>query len=893
MVTPDTRNDRADKDGARALWRAVLVVGLYHLFAATIVVLVLGLSMAVLVIGLVLHGGFLAAFCGGALIRLFSPLVISIARRPPRTSKVRIDLGRAEAERLYAMVDATAQALGVQSRAGVRVEASDRLSAALRPWPSREYDLCIGYELLAVLSADELHAVIAHEIAWLKAGHCRPLDWAAVGIERMTGFVSFLSSESGRGRGARRRGLHRAERSMLGPAVRALRESACESVSRCVRARTSLADAAAVGLCGVAATRSALSKHHSLRVKGRDLPQRDFLLHARQGDLNEWLRVSLSPSSDEDLKRLLTVHLAPEHVEGGFSFYPHIFDRLASIGGFGDLAPDGSPAIDLLPSPDLLGCTLMAKAEQSDAESQRRISGKLSKSAGNSLAQRRSRALSWAAMGMALVGFTMMICILLFHRQGGDPDAWTVVSISGIAGAAGLAAWWFLRRPRKLDELPVPGLEAWLSAMQSEERGAGLGDWQPEVKSRLDASIPQGARGKRALAAHWTEVCREAMAQCDYRRAWIASGRCLAVSPSSKVGLLCRGLSGAYLGQRSDYAKPIDKATATYGSDPSTSLALGLTGMCFNNWSYAEPFLLKAVDLRPDDPDLRAILGFCQENMDRLHVAIASLQAARDLDPASACIRKQFGRLLIKAGSPEQAIDELGMAEAEASSDLELLLMLVHANALSGRADEADRYAAIAVSISPGPSACLPLGNVYQDAGLPEKARSYYEAACLDGFLPQALVGLARIESNQGEIDAARAHLAGALDLTREPGPGASHPLSLLGQIFNALLSMEVPVEGCRGWATALNLSGTGLVGEKLHLLIYACDKATACGYAQWVQDALFPDRTILLAPIDMIEVKEEYQPSGSVIPGIHDFRIDQRQDDGTPGSAPGMASGA
>ena len=226
------------------------------MLAGFLVVAGLQLALVVAVVLIVLE-----LLPGDVALRLGLPLCIATAGvlgyatwralRTRRTAPAGVPIGRADAPRLWAVVDAAAAAAGVRPPDAIVAVADATVTAAERTrllgLVGGRRDLYLGLPLLQAWDDDRVHAALAHELA-----HASPLAgrWAPVAY---------------RGRVAVARTVPRiSRRNPAGPLLRgwaALYRRVDDPVSR---AQEVAADRIAAGLAGPAATAAALRDRPAL-----------------------------------------------------------------------------------------------------------------------------------------------------------------------------------------------------------------------------------------------------------------------------------------------------------------------------------------------------------------------------------------------------------------------------------------------------------------------------------------------------------------------------------------------------------------------------------------------------------------------------------------------------
>ena len=204
---------------------------------------------------------------------------------------------------------------------------------------------------------------------------------------------------------------------------------------------------------------------------------------------------------------------------------------------------------------------------------------------------------------------------------------------------------------------------------------------------------------------------------------------------------------------------------------PEANYARGMIAFFFDwDWRTAEEYLLRAVELAPNDADAHIFLAHLYSNLARKAEALSHARRARELNPASPRIGALEGQFLGHQGEHEAAIRRL----REAIS-LEPRLWLSHhllANALIdvGRNDEALSASAEAKRLSPLQTYSDALNAIaLTGLGRSQEAREILTsltAASRDTYVPPT--HLAMIHMALGERDAAFKQLDAAVSV-RDP----------------------------------------------------------------------------------------------------------------------------
>ncbi len=787
---------------------------------------------------------------------------LNLRRGPEYT----MPLHPAQAPRLFALVEQVAGQVGVAPPDQVRLEMSDNAWVKLRGYRQGRgrCTLGIGYDLLALLTEAELGAVLAHEMAHARLAQRGLGGWLSRCLARMIQLARALEELTGT---APRRRFFTAE--LLERAVSVLTRSVARAFALLSRQDEFDADRLAAGLCGPDLYAQMLTTLAVSGVKGADLSWRDRLIQfQREGALTDWVRRARRPVDEAERERLIAVAQDPER-RSEFSTHPTLADRLdalpTEIAGRAEGGPfltSTAPALSLLGDADALASSLIAELERVAAQEEQKDSRHLRRAVRKTRGQRRKHTpgetvgMFFIALGMLglLGGLCLFVIAAADHGPGagGEAAAASVIVGGAVALIALGAALVRVFRFRDRMPLPIPSFARWEDVMEARDlTQSGIASQsrrRHEMAAALRAELPSGIR--RSEQAHfWARHAYEALSDCDFLRADAAAGLCLAARASCVEGQVARGVAAAYYDDGTTLGQTLGVAVHDYGAGPSLSWGIGWALTMLGRWERAEAYLHEALTGRaePAAATLWSLLATCQWQQGKVREAAHSARQALSLQPQESAHRVLLMRVLIAAGRPLDAAQELAALGSGGIRTERALWVALNVALLLGRDAEATEHASALDALAPSPKTLLRLADLYADTARDETAREYLERACLCGFCPQALVGLARLAFRRSEYEAARTGLLSALDMTRIFIPEGVPPLALMETILRGLAAMNGPACVCQEWLAQVTLSAPSPSARRAdgaaHLLlrVAAPSLAEAERYAAELYEAMRP----------------------------------------------------
>ena len=857
------------------------------LFTVALLALDLGLAVGATRFGI---GGFMKGPLE-ALLRLLSCLTRSL--RLEREADYALPLRAEQAPGLFALVDRVARASGVRTPDRVVLEMSDNAWVRLRGYRRGRghCTLGLGYDLLAILTEEELAAVLAHEMAHARLVGRGLKGWLGNGVARAARMADALREEA---RPGPERGRFFLAEILANAAARLAGAGARHFAALC-RQDEFDADRAAAALCGSAVGARALRRSHVSGLKAGP-HWRDRLVASQRGvSLAAWVRELRLPADEAERQALEALALG-EAPSGEFRAHPSLADRLAALQSVasqsvapppaaGDDRPDASlPAQALLGDADALAADLIAHVERVAAEEER-LAGRRLRRLARKDRKPRTRHTAGEAAGMALtaVGATLAflgllglgIALWLPSSPGqAAKDAASSLTFVG-PGVLMLAAGGALMRLLRFKDriaLPVPPLALFMASLEARDLSAPAQAAQTcarqEAERALRAQAPPALKRRPERARFWAHRAYDSLAQCDYVRAEAASALCLEADPRSVEGRAARGVTSAYFGDAPGFAGSLGVAVREYGATRSLSWGLGWSLLMLGEWPRAEASLQDAIESAPETAALRPLCGLCRWQQGKTREAAGAVRQAIALAPPEPAHRLLLARILLASGLPRDAAREFDLLEADLPRDPDLMAGRVRAALLLGDGEEADCRAASFEAAHPSAKTLLRLADLYAGAGREDAAEGFRGRVQAQGFYPEASIGLARAAHRRGEDGAARALLLSALDMTRAPGPHALGPLDVLADILRGLLVLNPPPCACSEWAAAIPLPSPAPGMRCLSLRVAAPSPAEAAALVGEVYAAMRPGA-------DLSGTEIEWRPlpaspeGGDVRPGV------------------------
>jgi heat shock protein HtpX len=765
----------------------------------------------------------------------------------------RVQLSPPEAPELFEMVQ------GLCQKAKVSMPAEISLEMGVTAWVQLEgyrrgagrTVLGIGLDLLAGLSRWELEGVLAHEITHAKLVRRGYKKWLNRGLARMIQLAQGLNSHVSTFRQAKQTVQPGA---LFFSTIDSLTRSAARFVAGCSRQDEFDADRGAAALCGSGALRSSLIKMDPLSEQSARIPWNERVARLQSGrGFAQWFVEELAANlkGSQEIKK---GHFFK------YSTHPSLHDRLAALPTTNDTPPSSTtPALFLLHDADKAAESLIAVIQQKAAEEERKDSRRLRKLTRGG--ETHLRPLQVAGVLTCLATFVIGLIMLL-------DSALFLESACFLLGffLLGILGCW-LGKYRDPRVLPVPDFAVLKAAWQNKIDAS-----EARVKSiEQDLQKKSSALKRSAKEQLLVGICYEALNRCDYVTAHVAARFALDANSKSVEGALGLAVAGAALGQIPQVQQALAfiqrrAGLRTWSTTWGTGWALALCG----DWAAAEAFLEKACQHNRKLAAVLLLRALSLSNRGKLQSALELAREACSIRPAHKEHEKVMVNLLLNAGYLREADRRLNILKSFAGEDEEIMLAMVRFNLLSQDFAAADAWVDRLKSKQIGAESLVSLGRYFETARQHQKAAAFYQQSLAEGFYPESLIGLARLETKEKRTEEARKLLFSALNTERTLPEKAVGPVPLFHEINALLLALQEPVVGCRGWIASFNGSCSPKVLANKSVLIYATRRESAEQYLTAMAAALEPSLPpILPSSIRWSEAQREVQPDGPVCAGI------------------------
>jgi tetratricopeptide (TPR) repeat protein len=381
-------------------------------------------------------------------------------------------------------------------------------------------------------------------------------------------------------------------------------------------------------------------------------------------------------------------------------------------------------------------------------------------------------------------------------------------------------------RPVAVDPSGVLLFEATIDALPLSLRTPRLGLPENRLRELLPARR-EAARSAPADADAQLGLADVALDLGELEEAAAAYGRASTLRLGGTAPLL--GLASVQLAQRRVdlVAQTVSQLRALDPNGSDAALAGGLLELAHGKPALARGLFTRAIELRPEDPVARILLGrslFLLGDLPAAHAALeaalrqrpgdpaalaylavtrvaegkveAALPPARQavaLAPQSAVTHEALGAVLLFSGQSTEAVAELRRALEVDPASPSAHLQLARALAASSDVEGALQEAAVSVAADPAdPAARMVAGTLFlarRDVGRAEREFRY--ALALSPALPAARSGLAAAALERGAFT--RALREQKVGLALDPGSAQAH--NNLGAVYLAEGRLDAAVE--------------------------------------------------------------------------------------------------
>jgi heat shock protein HtpX len=786
-------------------------------------------------------------------VRLFGLVVRSLWLSEGAT--YRLPLQRADAPRLFAMVEGLAGRLAIPPPDELCLEMNCGAWVQLHGLKTGlgTTRIGVGYDLLAGLSEQEVEAVMAHELTHAKLISRALRNWLFAGLGRAATVSNQLSAvvdahrRAGEGSGP-------GDLMLLG--ADALTRLCARQMGAYSRQNEFEADRGAAELCGSAAMRASLQRLEVLHPKLARLPWNERVAKIESPDgLSRWLQQELAaagPAAED----------GPAEVFDRYSTHPSLRDRLAALPADNSKLSESQSGLSLLAEPDNIVLKLVAAIQQTALKEEAKDLRELRKWLRKIRDTRSYRAAQLP--GMLVIGGSI-VCGAIALAMG----MW-VAAAACFLGLVPLGIWfWILGRYRDKRPLPVPDYEAFMKGRQDYPL-PDLENREKKIEEELRQLIA-GEPKKRRQAARLVDEGVAALGRVDYLRAHVASRLAQKLDPKSVECALVTLVAAGAFDQRDVVGGLMAAALKQTGlRSPSSAWAGAWALLLCGDWRAAEAFLHEAMKPRPDDPQLLALLAFCQSRRGKWQSALANIRRCCQPRPPTAQHHKLFVSLLLDHGALREAGRLLEQFGPAAAYDPDVVHLRIHFHLLRREFAHAEQQLAmLAESDLPG-HRLLAIGYLYENARTDTKAVEFFQRALAQGHYPDALLALARHAAEARDKARAREYIHAALDTMKKAADKAASAYDVFHPALNQLLRLEEPVDSCRAWlARFLPGKDAGLL-TKHALLVFAPTEQAVHAYVQTLLQAMKPGEPPLSgAYVQVQPAPRDLQPVRPVRPGI------------------------
>jgi Zn-dependent protease with chaperone function len=555
---------------------SLLIAGFYlYSVVALLLATVIGLGLAILVVLVLRHAGLsghlLAAFGGVS-------YAFAVSLRLRKDGMVhRIPLSREDGPELWSLIEDLARRIDVVTPDELV------LTNGVDAWVQlvdveggrKRTRLGLGFDLMGGLTAGQVRAVLAHEMAhakYVKRGYLGFLMKGLARTEQCSATLTEIARDDENG------WLPRNIASLMGMVPRLVAKVGGRLVASCSRYDEFLADRVAAEICGGSEVAQALLTTHVLSEPAEKLSWRERLLHLeREPGYTSWLQDQLRFVNEEDREKAEAAALEAEN-HNELSTHPSLSDRILALDSIPAAEMDyglGSTGngVNLLRAPDNTARKLLRETERVMEEEERKATANLSKWASKEFSKPQQERRLYAACAM-IGGFIILVPTWIYLADEGwtfSEIALVSFCIAFIAIAVGL-----LVKPAKAGlDIPVPSLSSYRAANllrteesrclhqrlytptetyseqkwklekgQEEEREAR----QQAVADECEITVPPDISKPREVARFWAGRGADFLSRCQYEEALYCSTLALKSKPKFVDATLVHGIALAFGG---------------------------------------------------------------------------------------------------------------------------------------------------------------------------------------------------------------------------------------------------------------------------------------------------------------------------------------------------------
>jgi tetratricopeptide (TPR) repeat protein len=545
-----------------------------------------------------------------------------------------------------------------------------------------------------------------------------------------------------------------------------------------------------------------------------------------------------------------------------YSTHPVLPDRLAALPEDNSVVEPSPSALTLLAEPDKIALQLVAHIERIALEQEKKDLVELRKWLRSARRTGHYRAAQLPGGALALIAG---VCGLVALPYG----MWQA-SLVFFLLILPLGLWFYwLGRYHDRRDLPVPDLKSFLEGRKNFPL-PDLKQKQLAMEVELNATIT-GERNASRKAARLIDEAYAALGRCDYLRAHIAGRLAADHAKHSVERALVMAIATTAFGQgdtANDHLEFAQKKTGLRSSSSQWAVAWAL--MLRNDWMKAEALLHATMHRRQDDPNLRAVLAYCQGRRGKLQSAIENFRACCTLRAPTEQHLRQFISLLLDRGALREATERFKEFGPAALYDPEVIFLRLQLHLLRHDFDRAaQELTLLHLDETPG-NRLLEIAFLYENARTDAKAAEFYERALKRGHYPQAWLGLARRAHKAKDKAQARLHVHTALDVSKEPAEHAVSAYALFSSAIALLRELEELTDQAKAWIVHVQPGKNGGPLAKHSLLIYATTQQDAQGFFSKLMQVMQPADPLVPPAFIVAQLAgKDMQPIRPVFPGV------------------------
>ena len=269
--------------------------------------------------------------------------------------------------------------------------------------------------------------------------------------------------------------------------------------------------------------------------------------------------------------------------------------------------------------------------------------------------------------------------------------------------------------------------------------------------------------------------------QGDYNRAADHLHILLAMAPSNSQSQQLMGKIKYALKDFDQAAFHLAAYLKTNPDDITVRKLLTNTYIYLNQPAQARTTLQPILSLNPDDAGTLTLLSQIEFSTGNMNAGILALRKAIKSSPDNIALHKQLAKVYIAMGETDQALIALESFHNLSKDTEETQKLAISAYMQSGEINKAINIANEMLIKKPQDPEILALNGTLQSANNNnQQARLYFNQALqLQADLPSASIGLARIESKEGNVDKAIALYNGLV----ESNKGGAKPMLALAEL--------------------------------------------------------------------------------------------------------------